>query len=256
MTASDYVRPYSRFANPAVGSVPTDWLTVRAWRPYLHIKASSYSPRVLFEEVTGRADPPPDPDRFKPGEFVDSPSGKWRYAHLRLPGGTTLETWQGPHRGAVTFDGDVTLPAVYERKPNGKFRGFDCTPWMSLTPAEILTQIPGLELAKGHTVVAGLGLGHLLIEACNKPGVERVTLVEIDAELVEWLLPRARKFIRPGAALDVTVGDAREVLPTLRADVALVDIFPDYGSDNRERTAEIRAACGRRIRKVWGWGVV
>ena len=78
----------------------------------------------------------------------------------------------------------------------------------------------------------------------------RAAPVERDAELVTWLLPAIRARLSPAAAAkpcDVVVGDAREVLPTLTADVALVDIFPHYGRNH------LRTPCPG-IRKVWCWG--
>ena len=50
----------------------------------------------------------------------------------------------------------------------------------------------------------------------------------------------------------VIVGDAFKVLPTLEADVALVDVFPEYGN-NHAATAQLARAC-KKIGKVWGWG--
>jgi len=50
----------------------------------------------------------------------------------------------------------------------------------------------------------------------------------------------------------VIVGDAYEVLPTLSADVALVDIFPSYGG-NEAAMMQLRKRCPK-IKKMWGWG--
>jgi hypothetical protein len=48
------------------------------------------------------------------------------------------------------------------------------------------------------------------------------------------------------------VGDAFEVMPTMSADVALVDIFETYGNNGWERSKLERTCKG--IRYLWAWG--
>ena len=48
------------------------------------------------------------------------------------------------------------------------------------------------------------------------------------------------------------VGDAFKIIPTLSADVALLDMFPAYGG-NEPATREL-ARRSPKIKKVWGWG--
>jgi len=105
-------------------------------------------------------------------------------------------------------------------------------------------------MARGHVVIAGLGLGHQLIEVSRRLQVKRVTLVERSQELVDWLLPVIRPYLRK--PLKVIVGDAYTVIPTLRADVALIDIFPRYGGAQQKLDAIKRQTKG--IRKFWAWG--
>ncbi|MEX1367826.1 MAG: hypothetical protein AB1Z98_32155, partial [Nannocystaceae bacterium] len=80
--------------------------------------------------------------------------------------------------------------------------------------------------------------------------VRRVILVELDQELVDWILPRIRPHLKK--PLDVHVGDAYDIIPTLRADVALIDIFPGYG-DGFRRVAQL-AERSPKIKRLWGWG--
>jgi hypothetical protein len=163
-----------------------------------------------------------------------------------------LLTWWGREVGTVVFDTDVPIPALYQRRePDDAGTGeWNETPWMSITPAEIMTLRPGTRLAKGRVVIAGLGLGHQLIEVTKRLQVKRVTVVELDAELVDWILPAIRPHLRK--PVEVIVGDAYAVLPTLRADVALIDIFPGYG-DGHRRVAELARRCPG-IKTMWGWG--
>ncbi len=121
---------------------------------------------------------------------------------------------------------------------------------MSLTPAELMTLRPGTRMAKGHTIIAGLGLGHQLIEVAKRLPVKRVTVVELDEELADWIMPVIRPHLRK--KVDVVIGDAYEVIPKLKGDVALIDIFPGYG-DGFRRVEELRRA-SPGIKKFWGWG--
>lgn len=116
---------------------------------------------------------------------------------------------------------------------------------MSLTPAEIMSMRSGLRVAKGHTIVAGLGLGHLLINVTKKTAVKKVTLVEISQDLVDWLFPRIKPYLEMD--VEIIVADANEVIPGLEADVALIDIYETYG--NKEFLAP-----HQHINKVWVWG--
>ena len=96
----------------------------------------------------------------------------------------------------------------------------------------------------------GLGLGHQLIEVSKRLTVKEIVLVERSQELVDFYLPRIRPLIKK--RLTVLVGDALEIVPTLRADVALIDIFPAYGG-NEPATREL-ARRSPNIKKMWGWG--
>jgi len=216
------------------------WDPKMPWKKELNLKASTYCCLNLFPK-----DRHPNPNNAKDGEFADSPSGDWRYVINRIPRGTKLKTWCGSKLGSVLFDGPVDVPAIYSKVRWGKELRYQEAPWMSLTPAELLSMRTGVRFASGHTIVAGLGLGHLLIEVTKKRSVKKVTLVEISQELIDWLYPRVKPFLEKD--VEVIVGDANHVIPGLEADAALIDIDADYG--NNEFTAP-----KEHIRKVWVWG--
>lgn len=225
------------------------WSPAMPWKRELNLRGDTYKVLELWPGITPSADPV---DSLAPGQFVDSPSRKFRYCVRLHPAGHTLLTWWGDQVGTVLFDTDVIIPALYQaRDPDSPGTGYwNETPWMSLTPAELMTLRPGTIMAKGRTIIAGLGLGHQLIEVSRRVRVKRVMLVELDQELVDWILPRIRPFLKK--PLDVHVGDAYEIIPTLRADVALIDIFPGYG-DGFRRVAQL-AERSPKIKKFWGWG--
>ncbi len=225
------------------------WNPAIRWAPELNFHASSYRVLELWPGIVASDLPV---DQLEPGQFVDSPSQKFRYCVRLQRRGRPLLTWWGDQVGTVVFDGDVIIPALYEARPDplpGEPR-WNPAPWMSLTPAELMTLRPGTRLAKGHTVIAGLGLGHQLIEVSKRLQVKRITIVELDQELVDWILPVIRPHVRK--RLDVVVGDAYQAIPQLKADVALIDIFPGYG-DGFRRVAELQRA-SPAIKKFWGWG--
>lgn len=175
--------------------------------------------------------------------------------------------------GTALFDGDVTIPAVLEQvyaplppsddgPPATGGNGMDLFPgespgtppssssssssgggyrylvWMSYTPMEVFTQRSLAARARGRTVVAGLGMGWLLVEAARQPEVTEVVLVERDEELVRWLLPRVRRHLpdEDDVEFTVVVGDVFVELPRVgRADVALVDTFSRWRGGRRLR---------------------
>lgn len=223
-----------------------DWHPDMKWTPSMAIRAASYSPLRLLE--TKPIPPHPNNPTHAPN-IIRSPDGRWGYVELLLPEGERLNTWQGAKRGSVVFDGPVVIPAIYEQQATtGRWRE---PPWMSLTPNELMTLRPGTKLATGSVVVAGLGLGHQLIEVSKRKQVTHLTLIERNQQLVDWLLPAVLPHL--GRPLDeVIVGDVYEELPKLERDVALIDVFPCYGN-NGAKTARLRASAPK-IGKVWGWG--
>lgn len=225
------------------------WSPAMPWKPELDIKGETYQVLELWPGLAASDAPV---DALEPGQYADSPSGRFRYCVRLHRAGQTMLTWWGAQVGTVLFDSDVIIPALYQARTagdpgTGYWSEF---PWMSLTPAELLTLRPGTRLAKGRTIVAGLGLGHQLIEVSKRLQVTKVILVELDQELVDWMMPRLQPHLKK--PVEVHVGDAYEIIPTLQADVALIDIFPGYG-DGFARVAEL-ARRSPKIKKFWGWG--
>lgn len=224
------------------------WSSAMKWTHELNLQAHTYKVRELWP---GLAPSDAPVHRLEPGQFVDSPNGRFRYCVRLQRRGKPLLTWWANQVGTVVFDGDVIIPALYQAPDDPDDpRPWNDAPWMSLTPAELMTLRPGTRMAKGHTIIAGLGLGHQLIEVAKRLPVKRVTVVELDRELADWIMPVIEPHVRK--KVDVVIGDAYEVIPKLEGDVALIDIFPGYG-DGFRRVEELRRA-SPRIKKFWGWG--
>ena len=140
-------------------------------------------------EVTREKAPPPQPRHVDPavkrGPTLKATLGP---AVPAFPGGTA----PGPkHVARKVYDSSIT----------------HATLWMSLTPQEMVTLAPGTRKAKGTVVIGGLGLGHQLIEVCQKRSVKKIILLERSKELVDWLRPRIRPHLS-GCKLEVIIGDA------------------------------------------------
>ena len=199
----------------------------------LRIQGSTYNPRSLFRVKPCRADESDTNRCWENGKrkFKLSPTGRWGYTERILRPGGLLQFFTGKRRGMITFDSEVLIPILHRGKTiSGGRQYWEREAWMSFTPMEIFSLRPGIRLARGHTVVAGLGMGYQLEQVCAKRNVTRVTLVEESQEIVDWILP---KLDLHGTTVDVLVGDAYDIVPTLTADVALIDIFHGW-SCNRD----------------------
>ena len=82
--------------------------------------------------------------------------------------------------------------------------------WMSLTPQEIESQELGCRNAFGHTVVMGLGMGWNAANIALNPRVSKVTIVELDGDVMEL-------FALSGA-LESIPREARLKIETVNAD--------------------------------------
>lgn len=228
--------------NPrSITGSPTTWNQKVKWEEAMFIDAQSYSSSLyrpikvagpdLESHITQRS--------IDSGLVIVSPCGRWAYRERLLPKARELSTYYGSESGSVWFNDDIAIPMLHELDHYDKHN-----PWMSFTPMEFFTLRPGTRYAKGHTIVAGLGLGWQLTQVCAKKSVKSVTLIEKDASLVDWILPQLETH---GKLAEVVVGDAEELAPKMTADVALIDIFKNYG-DN-----ELRKPCPN-IDRVWCWG--
>jgi hypothetical protein len=226
------------------------------WMPFdkeLNLKASSWNPRILFPEVTPSPAGTQGRKLWKNGKeyYAESPRGTWRYCHMTLGRGAKTTIGLGSKRGTVLYDGDVIVPAVFRRPYAGSdsWNAVSQFPAMSHTPMEIFTLRPGTRRAKGDVIVAGLGLGHQLIDVSNRKKVKRLRLIEINQELIDWIYPRIQPHL--GMEVEVIVADAYKVLPDMTADVVLLDTFTGYGGNDTKRNEVMRTG---NFGFVWAWG--
>lgn len=251
------------------------WTDDLKWQPHLTIQASTWPIYDLFPEVEVL---PKDFGTYQVEALVQgklgpeyekyvsrSASGRFIYLKRILPRGMTLSNSQGQKEGSVMFDDDVVIPAIWERRAHlgddGKelrdeqgnvlWRNRDPVLWMSHTPFECMTLREGVKVSKGHTVVGGLGLGWQLLKIAARPKVTKVTVIDLNQDLVDWVMPRLAPHLSEGK-VEVKIGDAYRILPTLTADVAVIDIWPHYGDIGMDLAR--MHGCSTGIEKFWGWG--
>lgn len=235
------------------------------WTDMAKFKSKSWIDWSLFDIDPVKRGTPIDEDHA-----VISPCKLWAYRNLILPKGETLEwhsqngkvysTRRGwshgwnerrPDTGIIVFDDDITIPVIYERtQPSESFH----TLWMSITPNELITLRPGFRYTKGHTVIAGLGLGWSAVMIAKRKQVERITIVEKSESLAKWLWPHIAKRLTCDELnkINIEYGDAWEVLPRLAADNAYIDIYEGTGY-NHEDEEKWQEKCPD-IKSFWIWG--
>ena len=238
-------------------ATPVPWNPKMKFESVLRIKGETYKQPSLFDVTPSQANErnPNGAWESDSSKFAISPDGRWGYRERILEAGGVLPIRSGNKRGAIAFDSDVLIPMLHRGSRNEDWEQFwETHPWMSFTPSEHFTLRPGVRIARGHVVVAGLGMGYQLEEVCKKRSVTRVTLVEESEELVKWILPRVQVH---GKTIEVIIGNACEIVPPMTCDVALIDIFPNYGGNDyrwwRGCRNKYTGKSGEKG-KVWIWG--
>lgn len=128
------------------------------------------------------------------------------------------------------------------------------TVWMSTTPLELESHQPHIAAASGHTVVAGLGMGLYLYNIIQKPDVNKVTVLEMDHEIISAF----RYFSHPEKWLNwnkvnLIIGDAREIRLSDPVDFLYVDIWATLGSE--EAISDTQSIASKLTpKKVGFWG--
>lgn len=122
-----------------------------------------------------------------------------------------IQTEEGRHIPQIGFfESEFEFPALFE---NGRI-------WMTITPNEIETMKDPIDLAFGHVLTFGLGLGYFTYMVSEKENVDHVTVVEVNEHVIDlfktYILPQfkerekitiihgdafeyAKNFIKPGA---------------------------------------------------------
>jgi len=211
------------------------------WQPEMAIDADSFNKWV--EEFKLFPDLEPAQPQSAGQQRIESKDKSFYYVHQLVDGATLIDTVYTNKKGVVVFTGPVVGPTLLEEKKS--WQSFGENVWAGLMPFEWFTLRGGIRAAKGHTVVGGLGLGVQLIMISRKKTVKKVTVVERSKVIIDWLFPQIQPKLG-SCEVEMVFGDAEKLVPKMSADVAVIDIFKSYGSNEFPRCPDI----GR----VWVWG--
>jgi len=124
--------------------------------------------------------------------------------------------------------------------------------WMSDTWLERFTNFEILQAARGRVLLAGLGIGMLVVPLCQKPEVEQVVVLEIEPQVIALVEPYLRH-----PKLIVLLADAYN--PPFKGkvfDTIYLDIWKNICSDNWTQMKPLLAQYRRLSTKgavVTGW---
>lgn len=123
---------------------------------------------------------------------------------------------------------------------------------MSETPDEMRDHYQAVYNARGRVLLNGLGLGMVLAAILKREGVEQVTIIEIDADLIALVGPHYAADKR----VEIINADAFEYKPPKGARYAAVwhDIWDGLCSDNLPEMTRLKRKYGRRCDWQGCWG--
>lgn len=165
--------------------------------------------------------------------------------HVRkLPAHYPLAVYHGRVDSYIAFDGDIdllTLSDSYGRT------------WMSITPNEIYTLRKQISHAKGHTAIAGLGLGYTVIKALANDDVKHVTVIEKNQEVARVIGGMLKEVY--GDKLTIIVDDAYTHKHWKKYDVSLWDIWMGYQEClDDSKYLKIKMKILKECKVCIGWG--
>jgi len=127
---------------------------------------------------------------------------------------------------------------------------------MSDTRAEANTNRMVVANAKGNVLIAGLGIGLILIPILRKPEVRRVEVIEISADVITLVEAPLRKALgRDAKKLKIIHADVREwePRPFHRWDTIYFDIWGDFSLDDVEEMEALHSRFRPFLRNDEAW---
>lgn len=151
-------------------------------------------------------------------------------------------------RDAIKGQGRGIEPGTYVRllRTNSSW----ATTVMSNTPAEIADHEEFIWNAKGHVLVAGLGLGVVLQMLLEKTDVKKITVVEISEDLIDLVGPYFND-----ERIEIIQADIFEYQPPrgIRYGAVWFDIWDHICSDNLKEIYKLERKYRRRSDWVGSW---
>ena len=100
------------------------------------------------------------------------------------------------------------------------------------------TNIGIVRQAKGHVLIAGLGMGMIVLAMQKNPEVKSITVVEIDAELAAFTSSNLDLYDK----VEIVISDIHDFVPTKKYDTVYCDIWNNISGDNMEEMEELTCA--------------
>lgn len=177
-------------------------------------------------------------------DYPDGDMGSWRLA----------KTGVGLEPGYYTGQWVIAAMPLLLRRAAANPELWE--PWMSLSPHEIESQEPGCLCARGHTVIMGLGMGLVAINAALNPAVDLVTVVELDKEVIRLFdSTGVLNQLPPQIAAKIWIvhGNAMEWQSDLPVDLLYADIWRPIADSNALADTR-RMQANLQADKVYFWG--
>lgn len=128
--------------------------------------------------------------------------------------------------------------------------------WMSISPMELESQAIGVQHARGHVAVFGLGMGWAAAASALRESVTQVTVVERDPDVIALHCDLDLFGRLPGGAgkkVRIVPGDALEWRPDASVDILMADIWLPLVSDGRvEEVRRMQANVAADTVYFWG----
>ena len=121
---------------------------------------------------------------------------------------------------------------------------------MSNVPMEVETNRPILEAARGHVLINGLGLGMVPSALLSNPQVKRITVVELDKNVIALTSPMFKQAIAE-RRLEIIQADCYKYKPPKDAyfDAVWHDIWDSVGDENLSGMSKLK----RKYAAICDW---
>ena len=183
--------------------------------------------------------------------------------NVTTPDGTcgpwSIESFEITKEGADSFNLRLAfqgMPQHHYAVP-GKYKKLmhkDRGVVMSNTPMEVRTNTAFINAAKGHVLINGLGLGMVLHAIMDKPEVTKVTVVELDLDVIALTAPHFREHIESGRLHIINADCFKHVPPKgERYDVVWHDIWDTISDENLFEMTKLRLKYAKRTKLQLCW---
>lgn len=109
---------------------------------------------------------------------------------------------------------------------------------MSDSVMEKKTNADFIDNANGHVLVAGLGLGMIILAIQDKPEVESITVVEISQDLFDISMIGLKEHLN--SKVKIVISDIHDFISLKKYDTIYCDIWNDVSGDNYNEMFDLR----------------